>query len=117
MALPRQVGALLAPIPEAERGDMMAAYRRRLTGPSPEARIEAARAWSLWEGETITLLPNAGFSELHAEDRYALAFSRIENHYFVNGGFFAEAQLLRDAGRLKPSRASSSRAATISPRR
>ncbi len=90
----------LAPIPEAERGDMMVAYRRRLTGPSADARIEAARAWSLWEGETITLLPNADFSTLHADDRYALAFSRIENHYFVNGGFFEEGQLLRDAGRL-----------------
>ncbi len=91
----------LAPIPEAERGDLMAAYRRRLTGPSPDTQIEAARAWSLWEGETITLLPNRDFSTLHAEDRYALAFSRIENHYFVNGGFFEEGQLLRDAVRLK----------------
>ena len=47
----------LAPIPEAERGDMMAAYRKRLIGTDRKAQVEAARAWSLWEGETITLLP------------------------------------------------------------
>lgn len=91
----------LAPIPEAERGDLMAAYHRRLTGPSPEARMEAALAWTLWEGETITLLPNAAYSARYAEDRFALAFARIENHYFVNGGFVEEGQLLRDAGRLR----------------
>ena len=91
----------LAPIPEAERGDLMAAYHRRLTGPSPEARMEAALAWTLWEGETITLLPNAAYSARYAEDRFALAFARIENHNFVNGGFVEEGQLLRDAGRLR----------------
>ena len=91
----------LAPIPEAERGDLMAAYHRRLTGPSPEARMEAALAWTLWEGETITLLPNAAYSARYAEDRFALAFARIENHYFVNGGFVEEGQLLRDAVRLR----------------
>ena len=48
----------IAPIPEAERGDMMAAYRKRLTGSDRKAQMEAARAWSLWEGETITLLPD-----------------------------------------------------------
>ncbi len=47
----------VAPIPQAERGDMMAAYRKRLVGSDRKAQIEAARAWSLWEGETITLLP------------------------------------------------------------
>ena len=91
----------LAPIPEAERGDLMAAYHRRLTGPSPEVRLEAARAWTLWEGETITLLPSPAYSARYAEDRFALAFARIENHYFVNGGFVEEGQLLRDAGRLR----------------
>ena len=47
-----------APIPEAERGNMMAAYRKRLTGSDRKAQMECARAWSLWEGETITLLPD-----------------------------------------------------------
>ncbi|HEX4765376.1 MAG TPA: prolyl aminopeptidase [Lichenihabitans sp.] len=91
----------LAPIPEAERGDLIAAYHRRLTHPERAVRIEAAKAWSLWEGETITLLPNADFTQLHGEDEFALAFARIENHYFVNKGFFAEGQLIADAARLR----------------
>ena len=85
----------LAPIPAGERHDLMAAYHRRLTGPDPAVQVEAARAWSLWEGETITLLPNDGYSTQFGEPHYALAFARIENHYFVNGGFFEEGQLLR----------------------
>jgi len=90
----------LAPIPEAERGDLMAAYRKRLTGDDPAERLRAAKAWSLWEGETISLLPNPAFSAQHDENDFALAFARIENHYFVHGGFLEEGQLLRDAPRL-----------------
>jgi len=91
----------LAPIPVAERGDLMAAYHRRLTGAVHDERMAAARAWSLWEGETITLLPNLEFTAQHSEDRFALAFARIENHYFVNAGFLDEGQLIRDASRLR----------------
>jgi len=91
----------LAPIPEAERGDLIGAYRRRLTGEDPAARIEAARAWSLWEGETITLLPEPATSDPFADGHFALAFARIENHYFVHGGWLEEGQLLRDAHKLK----------------
>jgi proline iminopeptidase len=90
----------LAPIAPAERGDLMAAYRRRLTGADMGERLTAAKAWSTWEGETITLLPDPTLVGQHGEDAYALAFARIENHYFVHGGFFEEGQLLRDAGRL-----------------
>jgi proline iminopeptidase len=90
----------LAPIPPEERSDMMAAYRRRLIGGDSAAQLEAARAWSLWEARTITLLPSPGLEQQHGQDDYALAFARIENHYFVHHGFFAEAQLLRDAHRL-----------------
>lgn len=89
-----------APIPEAERGDMVAAYRKRLTGDDPVARIEAARAWSVWEGETITLLPSPALSASHADDHFALAFARLENHYFVHDAWLEEGQLLRDAHRL-----------------
>lgn len=90
----------LAPVPESDRDDLMAAYRRILTGPDPKTRLEAARAWSLWEGETITLLPDERTSTQFGMDDYALAFARIENHYFVNGGFFEEGQLIREAHRL-----------------
>lgn len=91
----------IAPIPQAERGDLMAAYRRRLTGDDKAARIEAAKAWSLWEGETITLLPQPETSDKFGEDDFALAFARIENHYFVHGGWLDEGQLLRDAHKLR----------------
>ncbi len=91
----------VAPIPEAERHDLMGAYHRRLTGTDAQAQIQAAVAWSRWEGRTITLLPDAAVDAAHSDPHYALAFSRIENHYFVNHGFLAEQQLLRDAGKLR----------------
>lgn len=91
----------LAPIPPEERADMMAAYRKRLTDPDPAVQAEAAGAWSLWEGETITLLHNQNFSDQFGDPHYAIAFARIENHYFVNGGWFEEGQLIRDAYKLK----------------
>ena len=91
----------LAPIPEAERGDLMSAYRKRLVGDDRKAQIEAALAWSNWEGETITLLPEPETSGAFANDDYALAFARIENHYFVHAGWMEEGQLLRDAHKLK----------------
>lgn len=92
--------AFLAPIPVAERGDLMAAYRRRLTGPDRAEQLAAAKAWSLWEGQTITLLPDPAARAQHGADDFALAFARIENHYFVHAGWLAEGQLIRDAGKL-----------------
>jgi proline iminopeptidase len=91
----------LAPIPEAERGNLMAAYRKRLTSADRAVQIEAAKAWSLWEGETITLLPDPALTSQHGNDDFALAFARIENHYFTHGGWLEEGQLLRDAHKLK----------------
>ncbi|MGH8732895.1 MAG: prolyl aminopeptidase, partial [Burkholderiales bacterium] len=92
----------LAPIPENERGDLMAAYHKRLTGSDRAEQLRCAKAWSVWEGSTITLLPNKANAASHADEHFALAFSRIENHYFVNAGFFdADDQLLRDAHKLK----------------
>jgi len=91
----------LAPIPVEERGDLIAAYRKRLTGDDPVERLRTAKAWSLWEGRTITLLPSARHQQSHADDQNALAFARIENHYFVHDGFMeCDGQLLRDAHKL-----------------
>jgi len=90
----------LAPIPPGERADMIAAYHRRLTSDDAAIQLQAALAGSLWEARTITLLPNAGLEQQHGEDAFALAFARIENHYFIHNGFFTEGQLLRDAHRL-----------------
>ena len=90
-----------APIPQEERHEMMAAYRRRLTGDDRDEQVRAALAWSTWEGETITLLPNPDYSGGFGEPDYALAFARIENHFFVHAGWLEEGQLLRDAVKLK----------------
>ena len=90
----------LAPIPTAERGDLMAAYRQRLVGVDQAEQLAAARAWSLWEGQTLTLHPDPDAKTKHGGDEFALAFSRIENHYFVHAGWLEEGQLLRDARKL-----------------
>ena len=90
----------VGPVPETERGDLVAAYRQLLTGDDPAARIAAARAWSVWEGETVRLLPDPALSAVHDADDFALAFARIENHYFVHGGWLEEGQLIREAGKL-----------------
>jgi len=89
-------------IPEAERGDMIAAYYKRLTRKDPETQVTAARAWSAWEGRTLSLLPDFDRVQQFSESYYALAFARIECHYFIHGGFFdTDDQLIRNAGRLK----------------
>ena len=92
----------LAPIPVVERADLMSAYHRRLISPDPAIRLAAAQAWSVWEGATSFLFQEPAHIASSAADEFALAFARIENHYFVNGGFFeCDDQLLRDAGRLR----------------
>ncbi|MDQ0468336.1 prolyl aminopeptidase [Labrys wisconsinensis] len=86
-------------LPPESLDDPILTYHRRLTGDDPAVRLAAARAWSVWEGETSSLLPE-GPATSHAEEKFALAFARIENHYFVHGGWMEEGQLLRDAGKL-----------------
>lgn len=90
----------LAPIPEDERGDMVAAYHRRLTGDDEVARMAAARAWSQWEGRTATLMPNASVEDHFMDPHVALSLARIENHYFYNDSFLKPDQLLLEAHRL-----------------
>ena len=94
--------AYLEAIPVAEHDDLIGAYHRRLTSPDPAVRVAAARAWSVWEGSTSYLHPNADYIASTGADEFALSFARIECHYFVNRGFFdADDQLLRDAHKLK----------------
>jgi proline iminopeptidase len=89
-------------IPAAERGDLLAAYHRRLTSEDPAVRLAAAKTWSGWEGATSKLIPDAAFQSHYEEDATALAMARIEAHYFVNRGWLeTDDQLLRDAGRLR----------------
>ncbi|WP_067137873.1 prolyl aminopeptidase [Microtetraspora malaysiensis] len=101
MVYPDQWESYVAPIPEDERGDLIAAFARRLNDPDPAVRIPAARAWSVWEGSTITLRRDPSIVAKHADDDYAVAFARIECHYFVNGGFFTEGQLIRNVDRIR----------------
>lgn len=91
----------LAPIPKAERADLIAAYRRRLVGDDSAEQLACAKAWSAWEGRTIRLLPDSQNEAKHDDEHFALAFARIENHYFVHKGWLDEGQLLRDAYKLK----------------
>lgn len=85
----------------AERRDVVGAYRRRLNSTNEKRRQEAALAWTAWEKDTLTLLPREDALKGKAKNRFALAFARIENHYFVNGGFLKEGQLIKNAKRLK----------------
>ncbi len=89
-------------IPEEERGDLMKAYRKRLVSEDKELRLEAARRWSVWEGSTSFLFPDETYAERSAGAEFALAFARIENHYFVNNGFFEpEDQLLKNIDKIR----------------
>src|SRR5690606_1223170 len=88
----------LAPIPPEERGDMIGAYYRRLTGSDEIAQMQAAKAWSCWEGRTATLRPNPEVVESFHER--ALSIARIECHYFVNQAFLEPNQLLRDMPKI-----------------
>ncbi|GAA6000381.1 hypothetical protein JCM10207_007988 [Rhodosporidiobolus poonsookiae] len=87
----------IKPIPESERGDMIAAYYKRLTSPDDAVRAEAGRAWTLWEMATSRLHVNADYLKKADEPGFADAFARIEAHYFVNGGFLRDGQLLERA--------------------
>lgn len=92
----------VAPIPEAERGDMMAAYYRRLTSDDDKTRLDAARAWSIWEGSTSKLFFDPESIEKFADPEFAQAFARIECHYFVNNAFFdTENYLIENVGKIR----------------
>ncbi|WAS92272.1 prolyl aminopeptidase [Nannocystis punicea] len=92
----------LAPIPAAERGDLMKAYHRRLTSEDAAVRLEAARAWSVWEASTSYLHVNSEQIERAGEDEFSLAFARIEAHYFVHRGFLErDNQLIENVPRIR----------------
>ena len=90
-------------IPEDERGDLVAAYHRRLTGADIALRMEAARAWCAWEAELLTLRPRA--RAIGSATQSEIALARIEAHYFVNNSFFEEGQLIANAPALPACRA------------
>jgi proline iminopeptidase len=102
MLFPDAWARFCAPIPLAERGDMIGAYHKRLTHPDRRVQAEAAAAWSQWEGDTISIRgPEARPSKFNEVD-FAIAFARIECHFFANHGFFPEeGWILKSAAALK----------------
>ena len=88
------------PIPPTERQDMITAYYSRLTGDDKQQQLEAARAWSIWEGSTINLLQKPEQIAHFGSDQFAIAFARIECHYFINKGFFQTDNWLIDHAHL-----------------
>ena len=87
-------------VPKDERGDLVGAYRRRLTAEDTDVQLAAAKAWSTWEGLTVTLLPDPKMLAEFTEDSRAIAIARIENHYMANKGWLEEGQLLKGAEKL-----------------
>ncbi len=90
----------LAPIAQNERGEMIQAYYRHLTGGDELKRMAAAKAWSQWEGRTSTLQPNEAVVDSFTNPYTALSIARIECHYFVHDSFLEPDQILRDAYKL-----------------
>lgn len=91
----------ISAIPESERDDLLHAFHRRLTSDDKDTQLNAARAWSIWEGTTSTLLPNENISAYFSADEKALSLARIECHYFVNGGFMDEGHLIDNVDQIR----------------
>jgi proline iminopeptidase len=88
-------------IPEAERGDMIAAYYRRLTGDNEEEKLKCASAWSSWESSTVKLIVDPEIIKNAENPKWALASARIESHFFVNAGWMRDGQLIEEAYKIK----------------
>ena len=88
-------------IPAGERGSLIEAYYRLLHDADPAVHGPAGVAWTTWESSTITLLQKPEMIQAWSDPAFALAFARIENHYFVHKGWLEEGQLIRDVGVLR----------------
>jgi proline iminopeptidase len=89
-------------IPDDEREDMIDAYYRRLTSDDASVRMEAARAWSLWEASALKLLPDRHLIDEFTEPEKAIALARIECHYFINNCFFeSDNYLIENIDRIR----------------
>ena len=89
----------VALIPEDERGDLVAAYHKRLFSGDRMEETKYGRAWASWENALASIHSNGMGGEAPGE--YARAFSRLENHYFINGGFLEfDGQILANMDRI-----------------
>lgn len=86
----------LQPIPEDERDNLVNAYYKKLTSSDHDERIQAAKAWSIWEASTSKLYQNQGSLHHFEDSKVADAFARIECHYFINKGFFEKETWILD---------------------
>ena len=91
----------LAPLGEGFAGDAIAAYHALLSDPDPAVHIPAAVAWTTWESATSTLEFSPADVVAGSDPDWAVPFARIENHYFVNGGWFRPGQLIADVDRVR----------------
>ena len=89
-------------LPESERGDILEAYWKRLTGDDRQVALEAARRWSVYEGSCCTLLPNDEFAGVFAEDGLAWSLARLEAQYFRAGYAAPDDMILGRIDRLRP---------------
>ena len=97
---PDKFEEFLAPIAQGEREDLVEAYRKQLTGANQDVQLSAAKAWSKWEGDIVTLLPSPETIEHFTSPEIAVAVARIENHYMAAHGWLDEGQLLKGAEKL-----------------
>ena len=88
-------------LPEAERGDLLANFHKRLMDPDPGVHMPAARRWSVYEGSCSTLLPSPETVAAFGDDRMALGLARMEAHYFINEIFLPENFLLDNISRIR----------------
>ncbi|MFN5995641.1 MAG: prolyl aminopeptidase [Paracoccaceae bacterium] len=87
-------------IPSDERGNLIAAYHRRLFSGNVMEETRFGRIWANWENALASIHHDGPLGESPAE--YARAFARLENHYFYNGGFLEEdGWILREKARIK----------------
>lgn len=100
LVFPDAHAAFAGHLPEAERGDLLAGYMKRLTHPDPTIHMQAARAWSVYEGSCSTLLPSPDTVTSFAQDRTALGLARIEAHYFQHDLFLPPEGLLGRMDRI-----------------
>lgn len=91
----------IEPIPEEERGNMIEAYHRQLTGEDEIKKLRAAKAWSVWEGMTATLQTDKAVIDSFANSHTALSIARIECHYFMNQCWLEPEQILQDVSKIR----------------
>ncbi|APC95125.1 prolyl aminopeptidase [Francisella tularensis subsp. novicida] len=101
MVFPDMWEKYIEPIPVEQRKDFISAYYSILTGDDEELKQKAAIAWSVWEASTSKLFVDKKSIDRYGEDKFSLAFARIECHYFKNKLFIEEAQLLKEADKIK----------------